>query len=222
MVSGRRDFFVILSGYPCLKGMKGDAMKIIQLILLLSMLVLLPVARADTAIFAGGCFWCMESDFEKLPGVTDVVSGFTGGTLKNPTYYGNHAGHYESVQVTYDPSQVSYRELLDYYWVHVDPFDAGGQFCDRGSSYRTAAFPANEQEKELAEQTRQKVQAMFPGQKVATAILPQSTFYPIKGKEGEKHQDYYKKNPLSYHYYRYRCGRDDRVKEIWGERKSLE
>ena len=223
MVSGRRDFFVIFFGYSCLIDMKGDAMKIIQLIVFIStMSVLLPVARADTAVFAGGCFWCMESDFEKVPGVTDVVSGFTGGTIKDPTYYGNHTGHYESVLVTYDPAQVSYRDLLDYYWVHIDPFDPGGQFCDQGSSYRSAIFVADAQERQLAEQTLHKVQAMFPDQTIATAILPRTTFYPIKGKEGEIHQDYYKKNPVRYHFYRYTCGRDQRVEDIWGERKSLE
>lgn len=224
MVSGRRDFFVIFCGYSCLIDMKGDAMNIIKLIVFLcTFSVLLPVARADTAIFAGGCFWCMESDFEKMPGVTaDVVSGFTGGTLKNPTYNGNHTGHYESVLVTYDPARVSYRDLLNYYWVHIDPFDPTGQFCDKGFSYRSAIFVANEQERQQAEQTLQKVQAMFPDQKVATAILPRTTFYPIKGAEGEHHQDYYKKNPIRYHYYRYTCGRDDRIEDIWGGRKSLE
>jgi peptide-methionine (S)-S-oxide reductase len=191
-------------------------------VLLIALAALLPVARADTAIFAGGCFWCMESDFEKVPGVTDVVSGFTGGTLKNPTYNGDHTGHYESVEVTYDSAKVSYQDLLDYYWAHIDPFDPNGQFCDKGSSYKSAIFVANDQERKLAEQTRQKVQAMFPDQKVVTAILPRSTFYPIKGKEGEYHQDYYKKNPVRYHFYRFSCGRDQRVHEIWGDRKSLE
>ena len=198
-------------------------MKIAKVIVFLfAWTVWLPAAQADTAIFAGGCFWCMESDFEKRPGVTDVVSGFTGGTLKDPTYNGNHAGHYEAVLVTYDPAQVSYRDLLDYYWVHIDPFDPNGQFCDKGSSYRSAVFVGNEQERQLAEQSQQKVQALFPEQTVATVILPRSTFYPIKGKEGEQHQDYYQKNPLRYKYYRYSCGRDQRVEDIWGERKSLE
>jgi len=198
-------------------------MKIIQhLVLLFTLSALVPVAWADTAIFAGGCFWCMESDFDKLPGVTDVVSGFTGGTLENPTYNGNHSGHYEAVLVTYDSARVSYRDLLNYYWVHIDPFDSGGQFCDKGPSYRSALFVANEQERQLAEQSLQKVQTIFPNQMVATIILPRSIFYPIKGKEGEQHQDYYKKNPLRYKYYRYSCGRDQRVYDIWGERQSLE
>jgi len=173
-------------------------------------------ALADKAVLAGGCFWCMEADFEKLPGVTDVVSGFTGGTLKDPTYNGNHEGHYESVEITYDPQKLSYRQLLDYYWRHVDPFDAGGQFCDRGHSYQTAIFVANDRERAIAEESKQAVAALFPGQTVVTPILAASTFYPIKGAESY-HQDYYKNNPVRYKYYRWNCGRDQRVKEIWGE-----
>jgi peptide-methionine (S)-S-oxide reductase len=126
------------------------------------------------------------------------------------------------VEVTYDPASISYQGLLDYYWTHIDPFDPHGQFCDKGPSYKSAIFVAGEQERQLAEQSRQKVQAMFPDQKVVTAILPESTFYPIKGEEGEHHQDYYKKNPVRYHFYRYTCGRDQRVHEIWGDRTSLE
>ncbi len=140
-------------------------------------------AGADKAIFAGGCFWCMESDFEKLEGVADVISGFTGGTLKNPTYNGNHDGHYEAVEITYDPDKVSYKELLEHYWVNIDPFDASGQFCDKGPSYLSAIFAANETERKLAEQSKKKVQEQFPGKTVVTPILDTSTFYPIKGNE---------------------------------------
>ena len=191
-------------------------------VFLAGLLAVVATAQADKAIFAGGCFWCMESDFEKLDGVTDVISGFTGGTIKNPTYNGDHTGHFEAVEVSYDPAEISYQGLLDYYWTHIDPFDPRGQFCDKGPSYKSAIFVAGEQERQLAEQSRQKVQAMFPDQKVVTAILPESTFYPIKGEEGEHHQDYYKKNPVRYHFYRYTCGRDQRVHEIWGDRTSLE
>jgi peptide-methionine (S)-S-oxide reductase len=172
---------------------------------------------ADKAILAGGCFWCMESDFEKLEGVTDVISGFTGGTLKNPTYNGNHEGHYEAVEITYDPDKVSYQELLEYYWINIDPFDARGQFCDKGHSYLSAIFVANEKEKELAEQSRQKVVDQFPDKKVITPILDASIFYPIKGKESY-HQDYYKNNPIRYKAYRWNCGRDNRLREIWGDK----
>jgi len=174
-------------------------------------------ASADKAIFAGGCFWCMESDFEKLKGVTDVISGFTGGTVANPTYRGNHAGHYEAVEISYDPKVVSYQQLLDHYWVNIDPFDDRGQFCDKGHEYLSAIFVANKKERALAEKSRLKVVAQFPDKKVVTPILSASTFYPIKGDESH-HQDYYKNNPVRYKFYRYSCGRDSRLKEIWGDK----
>jgi peptide-methionine (S)-S-oxide reductase len=194
-------------------------MKNVGFILLFTGLFYMSTASADKAIFAGGCFWCMESDFEKLPGVTDVISGFTGGTLRNPTYNGNHEGHYEAVEVTYDPDKVSYEKLLEYYWVNIDPFDARGQFCDKGSSYLSAIFVANETERKLAEASRNKVIKEFPQQKVITPILTATTFYPIKGDESY-HQDYYKNNSVRYNYYRWRCGRDQRLKDIWGDRAT--
>lgn len=197
-------------------------MKIRRISLLCAILLSLAAsAAAATAHLAGGCFWCMESDFEKLAGkgVTDVVSGFTGGTLKNPTYNGNHQGHYESVEITYDPQKISYQQLLDYYWVHIDPFDDGGQFCDRGHSYQTAIFVANDEERKVAEASKREIQARFPEQKVVTPILAASTFYPIQGDESY-HQDYYKNNPVRYKYYRWRCGRDQRLKEIWGDKAT--
>lgn len=174
---------------------------------------------AAKAILAGGCFWCMESDFEKLSGVSDVISGFTGGTLKNPTYNGDHTGHYEAVEITYDPKKVSYEELLDYYWVNIDPFDDRGQFCDKGHSYLSAIFVADEKERAIAERSKKAVQALFPDKKVATKIVAASTFYPIKGEESY-HQDYYKNNPIRYKYYRWNCGRDQRLKEIWGDKAT--
>ncbi len=178
-------------------------------------------AVAEKAIFAGGCFWCMESDFEKLKdkGVIDVVSGFTGGTLKNPTYNGDHTGHYEAIEVTYDPAKISYQQLLDYYWVQVDPFDDKGQFCDKGHSYLSAIFVANENERKLAEQSRQKVVAQFPGKKVVTPILDATVFYPIKGDESY-HQDFYKHSSVRYKFYRFNCGRDRRLQEIWGDKAT--
>lgn len=172
-------------------------------------------AMADKAVFAGGCFWCMEADFEKLEGVTDVVSGFTGGTAKNPTYRGDHTGHYEAVEVTYDANKVSYQDLLNHYWVNIDPFDSRGQFCDKGFSYLSAVFVANDQERELAELSKQKVKQRFPNQKVVTPILDAAKFYPIKGREAH-HQDYYKNNPVRYKVYRWNCGRDQRLQQIWG------
>ena len=176
-------------------------------------------ALADKTILAGGCFWCMESDFEKLKGVSDVVSGFSGGTLKNPTYNGDHKGHYEVVEITYDPKIVSYKEILDYYWVNIDPFDARGQFCDKGSEYLSAIFVANESEKKIAEESKKSIQTQFASKKIVTPILNASTFWPIKGKESY-HQDYYKKSAYKYKYYRYSCGRDKRLKAIWGDKAS--
>lgn len=174
-------------------------------------------AAADKAVLAGGCFWCMEADFEKVEGVTDVISGFTGGTSKDPTYNGDHEGHFEAVQITYDPDKVSYQDLLNHYWVNIDPFDDRGQFCDKGSSYLSAIFVGNETERKIAWQSKKAVQEQFPEQKVVTPILEALTFYPIKGSESY-HQDYYKKSPVRYKAYRWNCGRDRRLKEIWGDR----
>lgn len=195
-------------------------MKFKQVLLLLAgLLFYISNAAADKAVLAGGCFWCMESDFEKLAGVTNVISGFTGGTLKKPTYNGDHTGHYEAVEITYDPKKISYQALLEHYWVNIDPFDARGQFCDKGHSYLSAIFVGNANEKKLAERSRQKVVKQFPGKTVVTPILNASIFYPIKGKESY-HQDYYKNNPLRYKFYRLSCGRDARLKAIWGDKAS--
>ena len=174
-------------------------------------------AKTEQAILAGGCFWCMESDFEKLEGVTDVISGFTGGEIKNPTYNGNHRGHYEAVLVTYNTDALSYQDILNHYWVNIDPFDAKGQFCDKGPSYRSAIFVANEEQRKLAQKSKQAVISEFTKQTVVTPILDAKTFYPIKGKESY-HQDYYKNNPIRYSTYRWRCGRDSRLEDIWGDR----
>ena len=192
-----------------------------KLLLILSAILLsyAPNAAADKAILAGGCFWCMESDFEKLEGVTDVISGFTGGTLKDPTYNGNHSGHFEAVEITYDSDKISYKELLDYYWVNIDPFDDTGQFCDNGPSYLSAIFVANDKERAIAEQSKGEITEQFADKKIVTPILEASTFYPIKGSESY-HQDYYKKSPVRYKFYRLSCGRDNRLKEIWGDRAT--
>ncbi len=177
-------------------------------------LSLASLARAETAtaIFAGGCFWCMESAFQEREGVVDVVSGFSGGTLENPTYKGNHEGHFEAVRVRYDPAVVSYRQLLDLFWVNIDPLDNQGQFCDKGPSYRTAIFPASAEERRLAEESLAEVAARFSPDPVATEIRDAGAFWPVE----EGHQDYYLKNPLRYQYYRWNCGRDQRLKELWG------
>ncbi len=171
---------------------------------------------AATAVFAGGCFWCVEKDFESLAGVTEAISGFTGGTVENPTYNGNHVGHYEAVEVHYDPEVVSYEELLEHFWVNIDPFDARGQFCDKGTEYLSAIFVADDTELALAESSKDTVVKRFADQQIVTPILPLTTFYPIKGAESY-HQDFYKKSSIRYKTYRYACGRDRRLQKIWGE-----
>ncbi len=178
-----------------------------------------PAAQAAKAVLAGGCFWCMEADFEKLDGVTDVISGFTGGSHPNPTYNGAHTGHYEAVEITYDPAVIDYRGILDHFWINHDPFDSRGQFCDKGSEYLAAIFVADDEQRSLAETSRQKVVERFAGRTVVTPILPLDTFYPIRGDESY-HQDFYKKNPLRYKSYRWGCGRDRRLAEIWGDSKA--
>ena len=165
-----------------------------------------------TAVFAGGCFWCMEADFEKREGVTGVVSGFTGGKLENPTYSGDHSGHFEAIEITYDPDVVSYPQLLTQFWTSIDPFDNKGQFCDKGYSYRAAIFAGNDTELQLAQESLEELAARFPGQKIHTEVRMASTFWPVE----EYHQDYYSKNPLRYKYYRWNCGRDQRLEALWG------
>jgi len=170
----------------------------------------------EEMIIAGGCFWCTESDFEKLPGVREAVSGYTGGTLDNPKYKQvgtNRTGHFEAVKVTYDPNVVSYRELVDYYWKTVDPTDARGQFCDKGASYRSAIFVTPEQ-RDDAEGSLAQIKKTKPfSDAIVTPILPAVTFYDAE----DYHQDYYKKNSLRYKYYRNGCGRDKRLEKLWGK-----
>lgn len=186
----------------------------LSLPILLWLAAITPVqAETATAIFAGGCFWCMESAYQDQPGVTDVVSGFSGGEVANPSYSGDHRGHFEVIEVSYDPAVISYQQLLDLYWVNIDPFDNAGQFCDKGASYRSAIFPANEEEQQLVQQSLAGVAERFPGQTVYTEIRPAGAFWPVE----EGHQDYYLKNPVRYKYYRWNCGRDQRLEQIWGE-----
>lgn len=167
-----------------------------------------------TAIFAGGCFWCTEADYDKVDGVLSTVSGYIGGDVPDPTYSqvsGGRTGHYEAVAIEYDPSVVSYEELVDHFWRTVDPLDAGGQFCDRGDQYRTAVFVADDEERAAAEQSKDEAEERL-GKEVVTEILPTTQFYTAEG----YHQDYYKKNPNKYKFYRFSCGRDARLAEVWG------
>ena len=186
--------------------------------LLVGLLLLLPsAARAEEAValFAGGCFWCMEHPFEALPGVVSVTSGYTGGTKEDPTYEEVSAGgtgHAEAVGIVYDPAKVSFDRLLDVFWHNVDPRVAGRQFCDVGSQYRSAIFARDAEQKEAAEASRAAVQKKL-GVPVKTEIAVAGHFYRAE----DYHQDYYKKNPIRYRYYRYGCGRDARLEEIWGK-----
>jgi len=173
--------------------------------------------QTEEAIFAGGCFWCVESDFDKVKGVVETISGYTGGTTDNPTYKQvskETTGHYEAVKVVYDPTVVSYSELVEYFWRHVDPTDDGGQFCDRGQSYETAIFVKPGDERDIAEASKAAIEASgVLSDPIVTPILDAATFWDAE----DYHQDYYLNNPLRYNYYRRACGRDKRVKEVWAK-----
>src|SRR4030066_1462433 len=200
-------------------------LKIIILFSFLLLLIMQTRIYADTktekATFAGGCFWCMEPPFEKLDGVTEVISGYTGGKKVNPTYeevsYGG-TGHLESVQIIYDPSKITYSELLDVFWKQIDPTDSNGQFVDRGSQYRSAIFYHNDEQKGFAEKSKEELDKSGKFRKpVATEIILASTLY----KAEDYHQDYYKKNPIRYKFYRYNSGRDQYLKKAWGDKAEV-
>lgn len=166
------------------------------------------------ATFAGGCFWCMEPPFDKLDGVISTISGYAGGKKKNPTYEevsAGNTGHAEVVQVTYDPKKITYEKLLEVFWRNVDPLTPNRQFCDVGSQYRTAIFYHDETQKRLAEESKKALAKRFK-EPIVTEIVAASEFYPAE----DYHQDYYTKNPLRYKYYRYSCGRDQRLETLWG------
>ena len=172
--------------------------------------------RTAVATFAGGCFWCVEADFDKIEGVISTTSGYTGGHMTNPTYeqvsHGG-TGHAEAVEIAYDPAKVSYSRLLDVFWHNIDPLAKDRQFCDRGDQYRPAIFYHNEGQRRLAEQTKAMHQARFK-QPIQTEITAAGPFY----KAEEYHQDYYHKNPVRYQFYRFNCGRDARLEELWGKK----
>src|SRR5690606_35104661 len=170
-----------------------------------------------SAVFAGGCFWCVEEAFDQVEGVVETISGYTGGILPNPSYEqvsAGSTGHAEAVRVRYDPGRVSYAELLEVFWHNIDPLDAGGQFCDRGSSYRSALFVGSEEEARLARESKAKVAEQL-GRPVATEIVPAAPFYPAES----YHQNYHERNPIRYKFYKWNCGRAQRLAEIWGEKK---
>jgi peptide-methionine (S)-S-oxide reductase len=170
-------------------------------------------ARAE-AVFAGGCFWCTESDFDKMAGVISTTSGFAGGKIANPTYEqvsAGDTGHIEAVRVVYDPRRISYSTLAQRFFRTVDPLDSGGQFCDRGYHYRSAIFVADAAQRRAAEAAKAQAAAALK-KPIVTLIQPATKFYPAE----DYHQDYYKKNPVRYRYYRFSCGRDARLKKVWG------
>jgi peptide-methionine (S)-S-oxide reductase len=173
------------------------------------------VPQRATATFAGGCFWCMEPPFEKLEGVVSVTSGYAGGHKTDPTYEEVSAGgtgHAESIQIAYDPGVIGYADLLEVFWHNVDPLTANAQFCDHGDQYRTAVFYHDENQQHLAEMSKAALSKRFD-RPIVTEITAASEFYPAE----KYHQDYYKKNPIRYKFYRYRCGRDQRLQELWGK-----
>ena len=174
-------------------------------------------AGVGIAVFAGGCFWCMEPPFDKLDGVLSTTSGYTGGSLQNPTYEqvsGGRSGHIEAIEVRYDPARVDYATLLRVFWKNIDPVAVNRQFCDAGPQYRSAIFPRDAEQRRLAEQSLSELQASGRFDRpIATEILPAGTFWPAE----DYHQDYYQKNPVRYRYYRWGCGRDQRLQELWGK-----
>jgi len=170
-------------------------------------------SKRATAVFAGGCFWCLEQALDAVKGVVSTTSGYTGGRIAQPTYEevsAGNTGHIEAVQVVYDPSQVGYADLLKVFWRNVDPVDGGGQFCDRGYQYQSAIFVQSTQERRLAERSRDEVAGDLNA-KVATVITPAGEFYAAE----DYHQDYYQKNPARYNFYKWNCGREQRLKEVW-------
>jgi peptide-methionine (S)-S-oxide reductase len=175
-------------------------------------------AAAAKATFAGGCFWCVEADFDKVAGVISTTSGYTGGTTVNGTYaevVSVRTGHAEAVEVVYDPAKISYNQLLDAFWHDIDPLVKGRQFCDVGSEYRTAIFVHDEEQQRLAEESKKRVEAQLKAP-VYMEIVPAGPFYPAE----EYHQDYYVKNPVRYQFYRWNRGRDQRLEQIWGKKPS--
>ena len=174
--------------------------------------------KTTTAILAGGCFWCVESDFDKLEGVVRTTSGYSGGTIPNPTYQNYHDDidgyepHVEVVEIEYNPAVITYQQLLDYYFRHVDPTDGGGQFCDRGAAYRPVIYVQNDQERQIAKAQSEKVEKAL-GKTVEVDILPASRFWAAE----DYHQDYHNKNTIRYNLYRWNCGRDQKVKDLWGK-----
>ena len=188
--------------------------------ILFQILIIFPInaiAQSQEAIFAGGCFWCLEHDLQKLDGVISAESGYSGGAIINPTYE-NHNGHQEVVKVSFNSDIISYKDLLDSYWINIDPFDGDGQFCDRGNSYKPIIFTSNEEQKDEAKESKARISLSLniPNDQLKVEILDSKPFWIAE----KYHQDYAVKNPLKYNFYRSSCGRDNRLKKVWGEYKQ--
>ncbi len=193
--------------------------RLIVFFILLQLLIACPLqafAESEEAIFAGGCFWCLEHDLEKLDGVVSAESGYSGGDLINPTYQ-DHSGHQEVVKVIFDSDIISYKDLLKQYWVNIDPFDNNGQFCDRGDSYKPVIFTSNQEQKRDAKESQEtiSVRLNIPLEQLKVNIVESKVFWVAEN----YHQDFAVKNPLKYNFYRTSCGRDNRLKKVWGEYK---
>jgi len=193
---------------------------VIVLCILFQILIIFPInaiAQSQEAIFAGGCFWCLEHDLQKLDGVISAESGYSGGAIINPTYE-NHNGHQEVVKVSFNSDIISYKDLLDSYWINIDPFDGDGQFCDRGNSYKPIIFTSNEEQKDEAKESKARISLSLniPNDQLKVEILDSKPFWIAE----KYHQDFAVKNPLKYNFYRTSCGRDNRLKKVWGEYKK--
>ena len=191
--------------------------RLIVISILFQILIISPItafASSQEAIFAGGCFWCLEHDLEKLDGVISAVSGYSGGDITNPTYK-NHDGHQEVVKVTFNSDIISYKDLLNNYWINIDPYDDNGQFCDRGNSYKPIIFTSNEEQAQEAKKSKESISLALnvPKDRLKVEILDSKNFWIAE----KYHQDYAVKNPLKYNFYRTSCGRDNRLKKVWGE-----
>ena len=192
----------------------------IVICILLQLLIVFPLrvsADSEEAIFAGGCFWCLEHDLEKIDGVFSAESGYSGGDLINPTYE-NHSGHQEAVKISFDSNIISYKELLNQYWLNIDPFDNKGQFCDRGDSYKPVIFTSNQEQERAAKESQKNIAVGLdiPLDQLKVEIIDSKSFWIAE----DYHQDFADKNPLKYNFYRTSCGRDNRLKKVWGKYKS--
>lgn len=199
--------------------MKNQLLHVVTVLALLLVVAPSQAAQSETAIFAGGCFWCTESDFDKVPGVVSTTSGYIGGQKKNPTYQevsAGGSGHAEAVKVVYDPAQVTYAQLLEKFWRSIDPTTPDAQFCDHGHQYRSAIFYLNDEQRRQAEASKAALEKNKPFKEpIVTEIATATTFYPAE----QYHQNYHDRNSVRYNYYRWSCGRDQRLEELWGKQR---